>query len=143
MFIECTTPCNQSGVVKTRVRITVQTLYRIDKLLRLHLNLRFWVVGVNISYFNSFGWSLQGKNLFLCSLYKILEYVFHKRLWSCTKYGNGFNIQNVTDNSFSGTTVKKHSLYVWFWTFKFPHKVKNFKLLFLCVYLRTDNLYQW
>lgn len=57
VFIECTTPFNQRWIVKARVRITYKHYMKLIICCVLHLNLkeRFWMVGANISYFNSFG----------------------------------------------------------------------------------------
>lgn len=55
-------PCNQSCMVKSSVRIKNNYIIS-NKPSRWQLNLkeRFWVVGVNISYLNYFGWSFHGK----------------------------------------------------------------------------------
>lgn len=94
-------PCNQILMARSSIPKTNKYIISIKPShWQLNLKERFWVIGVNISYLNYFGWSFQGK------INSFAVFTRYNSMFFINGYGPvldlywiGFNVQNVTNNS--------------------------------------------
>lgn len=116
-------PCNQILMARSSIPKTNKYIISI-KPSRWQLNLkeRFWVIGVNISYLNYFGWSFQGK------INSFAVFTGYNSMFFINGYGPVLDIElgsmfRMSQTIHYNALMWKKNVLVWFSTFQSAHKV--------------------